>query len=97
MKNLKHKRLNTFEPKIACYMQVSLRVHSGTIISTFLTKLPAGFTTTGIFVNVNYISLRLCEYTQFTILFFFKIQSTYIQNSAYGFPNSSQMSFIDNF
>lgn len=74
MKNLKRKRLNPFEPKIACYMQVSLRFHSGTIISTFLMKFPATFRTTCIYVNVNYISLCLCEFTHLLYFFFSKFR-----------------------
>lgn len=92
MKNLKHKRLNTFEPQTACCIKVSVTFYSGTILSKFLMELPVTLRTTCIYVNVNpYAYVNSHVYYTFSI-----IQLTYRQNSAYGFPNSSQMSFPNN-
>lgn len=92
MKNLKHKRLNTFEPQIACYMKVSATFDSGMILSKFLIELSVTVRATCICVNVNpYAYMNSYVYYTFSI-----IQLTYRQNSVYGFPKSSQMSFTNN-
>lgn len=92
MKNLKHKRLNTFEPQTARYMKVSVTFYSGTILFKFLMELPATLRATCIYVSVNpYAYVNSHVYYTFSI-----IQLTYRQNSAYGFPNRSQMYFTNN-
>lgn len=68
MKNLKHKRLNTFEPKIACYMKVSILFYSGTILSKFLMEHPATLRAAGIYVNVN-----PCAYVNSSVYYTFPI------------------------
>lgn len=72
-------------------MWVSLRSYSGTIISTFLMKLLCTFRGTCIYANVNYISVRLCEFTH--QLNFLKKLSQHTDNGNLGKKKKAHMDF----